>query len=64
MKLTVLAAALATLTLAAVSVSQAAPIAPPPAGIDQGNLVHVQYWWHGRHWDHCGWWHNHHWHCW
>jgi len=64
MKLTVLAAAVAALTLAAVSVSQAAPIAPPATGIARGNLTQVQYRWHGRNWGHCGWWHHHHWHCW
>jgi hypothetical protein len=65
MKRTVFALAVAAVTLAAVSVSQAAPIAPLPAGVsaDQGNLTKV-YWWHGHRWGHCGWWHNHNWHCW
>jgi hypothetical protein len=66
MKRTVFALAVAAVTLAAVTVSQAAPIAPLPAGTaaDQGNLTHVQYMWHGHSWAHCGWWHGHHRHCW
>jgi hypothetical protein len=65
---TVFAMAVAALVLAAVSgTSQAAPIAPLPAGAasGQGNFTQV-YWhhgwhhgWHGgwhRHWRHC-WWH-------
>jgi len=53
MKQTILAAAVAALTLTAVSASQAAPIAPLPAGVSasQSNLTHVQYWrWHRRYW--------------
>lgn len=66
MKRTVLACAVAALTLAAVSVSQAAPMASLPAGVtaEHGNLTQVNYYWHHRHWAHCGWWHHHQWHCW
>ncbi len=64
---TVFAMAVAALLLAAVSgTSQAAPIAPLPAGAASGhdNLTQV-YWHHGwhhgwgwhRHWRHC-WWHH------
>jgi hypothetical protein len=59
MKRTVLAFAVAALTLAAASASQAAPIAPLPGAATQGNVTQV--WWHHHH---CGWWHHHHWHCW
>jgi hypothetical protein len=59
MKQTAFALAFAALTLtAAASVSQAAPIAPPTAGVSvaHGNLTKVQWWWHGRRWEHrhCG----------
>jgi len=54
---TVFAIALAAITLVTVSgLSQAAPIAPLPAGVtaDHGNLTQVQ--WHHRHWRHCNRW--------
>ena len=56
MKRTVLAFAVAALTLAAVSVSQAAPVAPLPAGVtgDHGNLTQVQWRYRYRH-RHCWW---------
>ncbi|MGH6674211.1 MAG: hypothetical protein ACRECE_08105 [Xanthobacteraceae bacterium] len=76
MKKTIVAAAVAAMTLAAVSVSQAAPISPLPAGVSahQSNLTQVQYWrWHRRHWGpgpyrhhlhrRCWWGPYHHWHC-
>jgi hypothetical protein len=56
MKRTVFAFAVAALTLAAASVSQAAPVAPLPAGVKAGAsaLTHVQYWrWRHGHW--CYW---------
>jgi hypothetical protein len=64
MKRTALAFAVAALTLAAVSVSQAAPVAPLAAGVAAGNNVtHVQYWrWHHRH-HHCWVGPYGHWHC-
>jgi hypothetical protein len=66
MKRTLFAFAVAALALSAASVSQAAPIAPLPASaaVNQSGLTKVQYWWHHRHWHHCGWWHHHRWHCW
>jgi hypothetical protein len=75
MRRTVLAFAVAALTLAAVPASQAAPIAPPVAGVaaDHGNLTQVRWGWHGgwhggwhRGWGwHGGWgWHRHWRHCW
>lgn len=66
MKKTVLALAAAALTLAAVSAAQAAPMAPLSSGVATGhdNLTQVQYWWHHRHWGHCGWGPYHHWRCW
>ncbi len=52
------AVALACLLFAAVpAVSQAAPIAPLPAGFAAGNVTPVHYYYH--HWHH---WHHH--HCW
>ena len=59
MKKTVFALAVAAFALAAVPASQAAPVAPLPAGVAaaNGNVVHVQFWWwHHRHWLHrrCG----------
>jgi hypothetical protein len=62
MKRIVFALAVSAVTLAAAS-AQAAPIAPLPPGASQGNVTQV-YYWHGRHWGHCGWWHRHEWHCW
>jgi Spy/CpxP family protein refolding chaperone len=60
MKRTLCAFAVAALTLAAVSVSQAAPVAPLPAGVaaQHGNLTHVRWrcWWGPHHHRHC-----HHW---
>jgi Spy/CpxP family protein refolding chaperone len=58
MKGTVLALAVAAVTLAAASV-QAAPVAPLPPGVNQNNVIQAQYYWHGRHWGHCGWRHHH-----
>lgn len=68
MKRTAFAFAVAALTLAAASVSQAAPIAPLPAGVSaaQGDLTKVQWGWHHwHHWHHrhCWWGPYHHWHC-
>jgi hypothetical protein len=64
MKRTAFAFAVAVLTLASVSISQAAPIAPLPSGIatDAGQLMQVRWWghWHG-HWGHWGYWHCRHW---
>jgi hypothetical protein len=60
MKRTVFAFAIAALTFAAVPVSQAAPIAPLPAGVsaDQSNVTQV-YWrgygWRGYGWRGYGW---------
>jgi hypothetical protein len=66
MKKIFVALAVAAVKTTVASVSQAAPIAPLPSSVsaDHGNLTRVQYWWHHRHWAHCGWWHHHHWHCW
>lgn len=66
MKRTVFAFAVATLALAFASATQAAPVAPLPAGVSaaQGKLTQVQYWryrrWHHRH---CWWGPYHRWHC-
>jgi|HubBroStandDraft_3_1064219.scaffolds.fasta_scaffold144348_2 hypothetical protein len=62
MKGTVLALAVAAVTLAAASV-QAAPVAPLSPGVNQGNVTQV-YYWHGHRWGHCGWGYHHRWHCW
>jgi hypothetical protein len=52
MRKTLLAFAVATLTLAAVPASQAAPIAPLPAGASTVHATQVQWRWHGRRWAH------------
>jgi hypothetical protein len=56
MKQIVIAGAVAALTLVAVPVAQAAPMAPLPSSsvttVGHGNLVQVQWWWHNRRWGH------------
>jgi len=57
MRKTILAFAVATLTLAATPASQAAPIAPLPEGASTAHASLVQvYYWRGRRWGHrhCG----------
>jgi hypothetical protein len=54
MKRIVFAFAVAAMTLGMIPASQAAPVAPLPSAIaaGNGNLVHVQWWWHRRRWGH------------
>lgn len=64
MKWTVFSLAVAAVTLAAASASQAAPIAPSPPGVNQGNVIQV-YLWHGHRYAHCAWGPHHtDYHCW
>jgi hypothetical protein len=60
MKRTVFAFAVAALALAAMPVSQAAPIAPLGSGVTTSGSNVTQVWWH--HHRHC-WRGRYHWHC-
>ena len=62
MKRTIFAFAVAAVTLAAVAVTQAAPIAPLPAGVASGQSNLTQVWWRYHH-HHC-WWRYGYRHCW
>jgi hypothetical protein len=62
MKRTIFAFTVAALTLAAVSVSQAAPVAPLPTGVAASHSNLTQVWWH--HWHHHCWWRHGYRHCW